>query len=205
VLAVLPFLFGRATDLTAAIYRIAEIFEVFEELAAQKVETNAKHQRAMAEEISSVEPISSISFENVSVCFPGKSPIGASSSSFIFNNFTFEIKEGQNTVVVGPSGAGKSSLLRVVGGLWDVHSGTDRRISLVQCLSVSASLGRIRRPPTVGKNGLFFVPQKPYITSGTLRDQLIYPLAAGQADVEVAFCIHLRHAQSGQRKTHVLL
>ncbi|MEM9214111.1 MAG: ABC transporter ATP-binding protein/permease [Cyanobacteria bacterium P01_F01_bin.150] len=57
-------------------------------------------------------------------------------------------------LVVGPSGAGKSSLLRAIAGLWNAGTGT------------------IQRPEL---KDLLFLPQKPYMILGTLRQQLLYP------------------------------
>ena len=62
---------------------------------------------------------------------------------------------------MGPSGCGKSSLLRVLAGLWPFD------------------VGRVVRPRHIGNGGLFFVPQRPYLTEGTLREQLVYPDAMG--------------------------
>jgi vitamin B12/bleomycin/antimicrobial peptide transport system ATP-binding/permease protein len=56
--------------------------------------------------------------------------------------------------VRGPSGCGKSSLLRAIVGLWDAGEGTIVRPALDQML---------------------FLPQRPYMVLGSLRDQMLYP------------------------------
>ncbi len=56
--------------------------------------------------------------------------------------------------MTGPNGAGKSSLFRLIGELWPLHN------------------GRLVKPR---KEDILFVPQKPYLVLGTLRDQIIYP------------------------------
>ncbi len=57
-------------------------------------------------------------------------------------------------LIMGPSGCGKSSILRVLGGLWELSHGT------------------VTRPP---KESMFFLPQRPYMVNGSLREQLTYP------------------------------
>eukprot|EP00306_Pavlova_sp_CCMP459_P008563 CAMPEP_0185167532 /NCGR_PEP_ID=MMETSP1139-20130426/14424_1 /TAXON_ID=298111 /ORGANISM="Pavlova sp., Strain CCMP459" /LENGTH=711 /DNA_ID=CAMNT_0027733019 /DNA_START=3 /DNA_END=2138 /DNA_ORIENTATION=+ len=70
------------------------------------------------------------------------------------------IRPGSSVVVCGESGCGKSSLLRCLAGLWEADS------------------GRIFRPLHTGRGGVLFLPQKPFMCVGTLRDQVTYPVRA---------------------------
>lgn len=68
---------------------------------------------------------------------------------------------------MGPSGAGKTSVLRTLAGLWQAGSGTIYSYGL-------AGLGD-PGVNTQGRNNVLFLPQKPYMVLGSLRDQLLYP------------------------------
>ncbi len=72
----------------------------------------------------------------------------------LVKDLSLKLAPGQGLLVRGPSGCGKSSLLRAIVGLWDAGTGTILRPSLDRML---------------------FLPQKPYMVLGTLRDQLLYP------------------------------
>jgi putative ATP-binding cassette transporter len=72
----------------------------------------------------------------------------------IVENLSISVEPGQGLLIVGPSGRGKSSLLRAISGLWNAGSGD------------------LIRPPL---DNILFLPQRPYIILGTLREQLIYP------------------------------
>jgi putative ATP-binding cassette transporter len=76
------------------------------------------------------------------------------SSRRLIHDLSLEVAPSQRLLVVGPSGCGKTSFLRLVSGLWP------------------AGAGRVHRPP-LGE--LMFIPQKPYMLLGSLREQLCYP------------------------------
>jgi len=87
-----------------------------------------------------------IRFENV--------PLVTPNGDCLVPEISFEVKSGVNVLVCGPNGCGKSSLFRVLGELWPLFG------------------GRLIKPH---RSKLFYIPQRPYMTIGTLRDQILYP------------------------------
>lgn len=76
-------------------------------------------------------------------------------------DLSVELPTGKGLLVMGPSGCGKSSLLRAIAGLWKAGTGT------------------IVRPEP---DQILFLPQRPYMIMGTLREQLLYPNSHTEVD-----------------------
>ncbi|XP_077797543.1 lysosomal cobalamin transporter ABCD4 isoform X25 [Macaca mulatta] len=111
--------------------------------------------------------------ERVSISAP-------SSDKPLIKDLSLKISEGQSLLITGNTGTGKTSLLRVLGGLW------------------TSTRGSVQMLTDFGPHGVLFLPQKPFFTDGTLREQagvvfffsqVIYPLKevypdSGSADDE---------------------
>ncbi|CAI5686172.1 unnamed protein product [Oreochromis niloticus] len=145
---------SRLSGFTA---RIVELMKVLKDLNAGKYErtmVSQQEKEADAAEKLVLVPGSGqiinkdnlIKFENT--------PLATPNGDLLIRNLTFEVKSGTNVLVCGPNGCGKSSLFRVLGELWPLFG------------------GHLTKPE---RGKLFYVPQRPYMTLGSLRDQVIYP------------------------------
>jgi putative ATP-binding cassette transporter len=83
--------------------------------------------------------------------------------SAVVNEADIKIARGEKVLVVGESGTGKSTLVRAIAGLWPWGSGEI----------------------VLKFEGLFFMPQKPYVPLGTLRRAVAYPLSPEETDEAV--------------------
>lgn len=88
----------------------------------------------------------------------------------LLQNINFNLQPGRNVLIKGVSGSGKSTLLRALAGIWPFVT------------------GKINLPKT---EELMFIPQKPYIPLGSLREALLYPGKKPLSDAELLYLLDL--------------
>jgi ABC-type uncharacterized transport system fused permease/ATPase subunit len=162
------------SELAGYTERVSEMLEVFRDMSRQ----NYKKQLVAGEEQGHALTIDMskrgqlieadhIKFQDV--------PIVSPNGDILVSKISFEVKPGMHLLITGPNGCGKSSLFRILGGLWPVFSGT------------------VVKPMA---NDMFYIPQRPYLCIGTLRDQVIYPdtvedmKAKGKTDKDLEDIFH---------------
>jgi ABC-type uncharacterized transport system fused permease/ATPase subunit len=100
---------------------------------------------------SNITTSASLKFDNI--------PLVSPNGDVMIEKLSFEIQPGMNLMISGPNGCGKSSLFRIIAQLWPVTG------------------GKLAKPAF---DKIFYIPQRPYLPNGTLRDQLIYPHSVEQ-------------------------
>lgn len=146
------FSYKEISELAGYTSRVAGLLDVMEDVAAGKFEKNLVSSASIEENESvlkgrgQVEESEIVEFKNV--------PIVSPNGDVLVKALSFSIIPGDHLLIVGPNGCGKSSLFRILGGLWPVYGGS------------------VKKPRF---EDIFYIPQRPYLSRGTLRDQIIYP------------------------------
>ena len=120
-------------------------------LQFQAAMDRAENQAQVVQIESSASADSTLHVDDVSLALPN--------GQVLLNAASLTINPGDKLLLSGTSGAGKSTLFRAIAGIWPFGR------------------GRVRRPE--GKRTLF-LPQKPYLPIGSLRDTVSYPGKPGE-------------------------
>lgn len=130
---------------------INEMDEVLDDLASgryKRVMVTQDDQNQKSQDLvqsvrggAKITPSDNIIFKDV--------PILSPNGDVLVDKMSFEITPGMHLMITGPNGCGKSSLFRILGELWPANGGEICK-------------------PTV--DSIFYIPQRPYLPNGTLRD-----------------------------------
>ncbi|KAJ2999871.1 hypothetical protein HKX48_003308, partial [Thoreauomyces humboldtii] len=140
--------YKEVSELAGYTARVSELLAVFDDLQTGKFQKTlvSNANTAILDQRGTITEADTIEFSNVPVVSPN--------GDVLVRDLTFHVRPGMHLLIVGPNGSGKSSLFRILGGLWPVYG------------------GKVTKP---NHKKIFYIPQRPYLSLGTLRDQVIYP------------------------------
>lgn len=134
------------TWFASSFQRLAELAAVIQRLGSFQ-DTLTIHEKSDKTHQINYQTANQVSFSHLTLNTPDQ-------RKELVHDLSLDVPTEDGIVIMGPSGVGKSSLLRAIAGLWNNGS------------------GEITRPPLVK---IMFLPQRPYMILGSLRDQLLYP------------------------------
>jgi ATP-binding cassette, subfamily D (ALD), peroxisomal long-chain fatty acid import protein len=146
------FSYKEISELAGHTARVSSLLDVMEDVAAGRFEKKLVSSASTDENAAVLAGRGTVA-ESPSIEFTDV-PIVSPNGDVLVRKLSFTVHPGEHLLIVGPNGCGKSSLFRILGGLWPVYGGTVKK-------------------PTF--DDIFYIPQRPYLSHGTLRQQVTYP------------------------------
>lgn len=146
-------------------YRVATMLKVFTNVSQGKYFKNTIDSQSVTNTAGIIDykngqpiPRGKLIFSETPEIRIESVPVVTPNCDIVVPSLTVSITPGQHLLITGPNGCGKSSLFRILSGLWPIYSG---------CLVLPKK--------SAGRPSMFYIPQRPYMSIGSLRDQIIYP------------------------------
>ncbi len=145
----------KVNELTGYTSRVSQMLTVFDDMEAGRFQHNFKPKSANEGAVVREPFVSEGTMEEGETIEVRDLAVISPTGDVLAEHMSFQLPRGAHLFVSGPNGCGKTSLFRVVAGLWPVVR------------------GHVVKP----RGSIFFVPQRPYLSLGTLRDQITYPVS----------------------------
>ncbi|XP_022080427.1 ATP-binding cassette sub-family D member 2-like [Acanthaster planci] len=152
--------YKEVTALAGYTSRVSDLIEVFDDVSnghyvrARIVKGGHKTPHCVARLQGPLEVRGEIAETDRALIIAKDLPIITPNRDVVVSSLSLKVKDSMHLLITGPNGCGKSSLFRILCGLWPAYS------------------GKLVKP---NPKEMLFIPQRPYMSLGTLRDQVIYP------------------------------
>jgi ATP-binding cassette subfamily B protein len=147
----------------SAVAMAAEMFIMLPRAAisAKRINEVLALETKITETVNPVIPekkaANTLEFKDVYFCYPG-------AEASVLSSISFTVKAGETTAIIGGTGSGKSTLINLVPRYYDVSYGS----ILLNGIDIRFMATDVLR------NKIGFIPQKAFLFSGTIADNLLF-------------------------------